>query len=77
MLSSFTLFKILVFYSCDLHFYFYMKYSHVKFSVTLMLQIQKQNDCDFDGIHKISLNNINFNKRGAVLIKDNSLRKQK
>lgn len=39
-----------------------------------MLQIQTQNNCDFDGIHKISLNNINFNKRGAVLIKDNSLR---
>lgn len=42
-----------------------------------MLQIQKQNNCDFDGAHKIILNNINFNKRGAVLIKDNSLRKQK
>lgn len=37
----------------------------------------KQNNCDFDGAQKISPNNINFNKKQAVLIKDNSLRKQK
>lgn len=37
----------------------------------------KQNNCDLDEAHKISPNNINFNKKQAVLIKDNSLRKQK
>lgn len=57
--------------------FLYIKYNYVKFSIPLMLQIKKQSNCDFDGAHKISLNNINFNKRGAVLIKDNSLRKQK
>lgn len=36
----------------------------------------KQN-CDLDEAHKISPNNINFNKKKAVLIKDNFLRKQK
>lgn len=37
----------------------------------------KTNNCDFDVAHKICPNNINFNKKQAVLIKDNSLRKQK
>lgn len=77
MLSSFT-FPIPVITNGPIYiFILYIKYSHVEFSITLMIQIQNQNNCDFDGAHKISLNNINFNKRGAVLIKDNSLRKQK
>lgn len=38
----------------------------------LRLQIQKQNNCVFDGAHQISPNDISFNKKQAVLIKDNS-----